>query len=285
MRTGKRDIYDLTGLPRPRGAAGTLTAYVPEGPDMAGAGGRLRPGALILPGGGYTHCSPREAEPIALKFCAMGWAAFVLEYSCAPHLFPTALREAAAAMAHLRKNAPDMGVDPHMLAAVGFSAGGHLAGTLGTLFDAPEVSDIAAPELIRPDALGLCYPVAVSHGRTHAGSFQNLTGGDSALWERLSIDKLVRPDMCPVFLWHTRDDRAVPCRNSLVLAQALEDAGVPFALHIFPHGRHGLATADIITNVQGDLPAVSGGVTGWPELMMGFFNEMGLAIHDGEVNV
>ncbi len=277
------NIYELSDLKRPENAAGRLTAYVPEGPAMADSEKRRRPGVLILPGGAYAWCSPREAEPIALKFCAMGWAAFVLEYSCAPHVFPTALREAGAAMAYIRESAGEFGLDPHMVAAIGFSAGGHLCGTLGTLYDAPELADVAPPERIRPDALGLCYPVAVSRGRTHDGSFKNLTGGDEALRDRLSLEKLVRPDMMPVFLWHTRDDNAVPSRNSILVGAALEEAGVPFAMHIYAHGRHGISTADIITNPEADVPAVSGDVTGWPELMIAFFAEHGLQIHDGEV--
>lgn len=275
------NIYGVSHLERPEGADGRLTAYVPEGPAMRDSDTRSRPAALIFPGGAYAWCSPREAEPIALKFCAMGWAAFVLQYSCAPHVFPTALREAAASMAYIRENAGEFGVDPHMVAAVGFSAGGHLCGTLGTMYDAPELVGVAAPELVRPDALGLCYPVAVSYGRTHDESFKNLTGGDAALRERLSLDRLVRPDMMPVFLWHTRDDNSVPSRNSILVGAALEEAGVPFAMHIYAHGRHGISTADIITNPENDVPAVSGDVTGWPELMIAFFAEHGLVLHDG----
>jgi hypothetical protein len=90
-----------------------------------------------------------------------------------------------------------------MVAAIGFSAGGHLCGTLGTMYDASEVADIAPAEMIRPAAIGLCYPVAVSWGDTHADSFINLTNNDEKLIERLSIDKLVRADMPPAFIWHT----------------------------------------------------------------------------------
>ena len=218
MRIDCFELYQETGLERPQGAAAELTCYLPQEAELWGVKKRLRPAVLILPGGGYEYCSAREAEPVALQFTARGWAAYVLVYSCAPHIFPTALREAAAAMRFIRDNAEKNGIDPHMVAAIGFSAGGHLCGTLGTLFDAPEVADIAKPALIRPDALGLCYPVALSRGRTHAGSMENVSGGDKELADRLSIEKLVRPDMCPVFLWHTRDDGSVPCRGSLLVA-------------------------------------------------------------------
>lgn len=129
-------------------------------------------------------------------------------------------------MRFLRENGAAFGVDPTQIAAVGFSAGGHLCGTLGTLFDAPEVADLGPGSMLRPDGLGLCYPVAVSWGNTHRGSFDNISGGDPELMGRLSLDRLVRPDMPPVFLWHTRDDGSVPCRNSLLLANAPEAVGV-----------------------------------------------------------
>ena len=282
MINEKFDIYGKTGLSRPEGAAGVLTAYVPEGPAMAGVARRSRPAVLILPGGAYEWCSERESEPIALKFVSAGWAAFVLSYSCAPHAFPTSLREAAASMVYIRRNADRYGVDPDMVAAIGFSAGGHLCGTLGTMYDAPEVRDIEGR--IRPDALGLCYPVAVSWGRTHDKSFENISGGDMALRDRLSLDKLVRPDMPPTFIWHTRDDQAVPCRNSLVTATAIEEAGVPFALHIYAHGSHGLSTADARSNPSFAVPESSGDTVGWMDVMLGFFAERGLRVHDMEAD-
>lgn len=280
MKVVRNNIYELTGMERPENAAGTLTSYVPEGPAMPAVAKRLRPAVLILPGGAYAWCSPREAEPVAMRFCARGWAAFVLEYSCAPHAFPTSLREAAAAMKLIRETAGENGVDPRMAAAVGFSAGGHLCGTLGTMYDAPELSDIAPAEVIRPDAIGLCYPVAVSWGSTHDESFRNVSGGDAALRERLSLERLVRPDMPPTFLWHTRDDNAVPSRGSLLTACALSEAGVRYALHIYDHGRHGVSTGDVVTNPDFDLPDLSRDVTGWPEAMLRFFEDTGLCIHD-----
>ncbi len=281
MKVMSADLYEITELERPEGAAATLSWYLPQGPeDLGGVKGRLRPAVLILPGGAYAYCSAREAEPVALQFTARGWAAFVLNYSCAPLSFPTSLREAAQAMVYIRRNAGEFGIDPHMTAAIGFSAGGHLCGTLGTMYDEPEVSDIGSPGEIRPDALGLCYPVAVSWGRTHGYSFENVSGEDKELAARLSLEKLVRPDMMPTFLWHTRDDNAVPCRNSLLVAVALEEAGVPFAMHIYAHGQHGLSTADELVFPADSVPEVSRDVTEWYGAMISFFNEQGLFIHD-----
>lgn len=274
------DLYREFEISKPEGAKGALTCWAARTPAGVGVR-RRRPAVLILPGGGYEHLSERESEPVALRFAARGWVAFVLAYSVAPARHPVQLREAAMAMGYIRAHGPELEVDPHMVAAVGFSAGGHLCGLLGTLFDSPEVADIAPGNVLRPDALGLCYPVAVSWGRTHAGSFENLTGGDRALAQRLSLDRLVREDMPPTYLWTTRDDGSVPCRNTLALAQAMDEAGVDFSLRLYRHGKHGLATVDALAFSTGAMPSFSPEIASWPEEMMEFFAESGLKIRDG----
>lgn len=276
------DLYQSLNRTPPEGASAPLRCFIQRTSGQI-APRRLRPAVLILPGGGYSHVSEREAEPVALRFAARGWSAFILTYSVAPHKFPTALREAAMAMRWIRENAGAMEVDANKVAAMGFSAGGHLCGTLGTMFDCPEVRDIGPAALLRPDALGLCYPVAVSWGDTHEGSFRCLCGEDAALRRRLSLDALVRPDMPPVFLWHTRNDETVPVRNSLLLAQSLQEAGIEFAMHIFRQGRHGLSTADSQAYPMEGVPPVSWDVPGWLEAELRFFEEIGLKPQDYEV--
>lgn len=282
MRSVFVDLYQKFGFEKPEGASGTLQCWIQD-TDPAISPSRLRPGILVIPGGGYCHVSPREAEPVALRFLAMGYSAFILNYSVFPLRFPTALREAAMAMRYIRENAAEFGIDPHMVAATGFSAGGHLCGCLGTMYDCPEVEEIGAPELLRPDALGLCYPVAVSWGKTHGGSFQCLCGEEEALWKRLSLDALARPDMPPVFLWHTRNDEAVPVRNSLILAQALEENGVEFAMHIYRDGCHGLSAADGQVYPMDRIPGHSWDVPGWIDAEIRFFKEIGIKTKDFEV--
>ena len=281
MTVGQVDLYEFFSRPKPQGAAGILRWWLPHTPGTLGVA-RLRPAVLILPGGGYHHVSERESEPAALRFLARGYAAFSLEYSCAPHHFPVQLREAAMAMAYIREKAGEYGVDAGQVAAMGFSAGGHLCACLGTMFDCPEVADLGRPEMMRPDALVLCYPVTVSWGRTHEQTFENISGGDESLRQRLSLDALVRGDMPPVFLWHTRDDASVPCRNSLLLALKLEEMGVPFALHIYRQGVHGLSTADEQAYPVGKVPKISEDVTKWPETAMDFLREIGFQITDRE---
>ena len=275
------NIYEESDLIIPENVVGRLTCYYGSTSDQISPC-RRRPAVLILPGGGYFRTSAREMEPVALRFLARGYAAFVLEYSCAPHSFPTPLREAAMAMVYIRKNCDAFEVDPAMVTAIGFSAGGHLCGMLGTLYDCPELEDIACGAEIRPDALGLNYPVAVSWGETHADSFLNISGGDEALAARLSLDKLVRPDMPPVFLWHTRDDASVPCRNSLVLANALVEAGVDVSLHLYRKGKHGLSTADEMVYPVDAVPEISWDVPGWLESEIRFFADCGMKIKDLE---
>ena len=179
------------------------------------------------------------------------------------------------AMRYIREHAGEFAVDPKMVSAIGFSAGGHLCGTLGTMFDCPEVQDLGPAELLRPDALGLCYPVAVSWGKTHDGSFDNLCGTDAALRRRLSLDALVRPDMPPAYLWHTRDDGAVPCVGTLILAQRMVEQGIDCALHLYHHGVHGLSTADSQTNDPQALLNMSADVPRWMEEFGFFLQEKG----------
>lgn len=280
MDTNVVDLYQIFSLPRPEGASGGQLRVWRTTTCEKVSPSRRRPAVLILPGGAYRWTSPREAEPVALRFLARGYVPFVLDYSCAPSSFPVALREAAMAMRYIRENAACFEADPHMVIAIGFSAGGHLCGTLGTMFDCPETADIGPAQLLRPDGLGLCYPVAVSWGRTHEESFENISAGEQSLRQRLSLDRLVRPDMPPVFLWHTRDDNSVPVRNSLVLAQALEENGVDFSMHIYRHGQHGLSTADEMAYPTYGVPEISWDVTGWLNAMVRFFGEIGIKIRD-----
>lgn len=280
MEIRKINLYSYFKKEEPEDAQGILTCFLPAYREEVNES-RILPAVLVLPGGGYAMTSAREKESVALGFAVRGFAAFVLEYSVAPAVFPTALREAAMAMVYIRENAEELGVDPHKVAATGFSAGGHLCGTLGMLYDSPEVADIGGAAAIRPDALGLCYPVAVAWGNTHEGSFRNLTGtDDKQVWQKLSLDTLVRPDMPPVFLWTTRDDQTVPCRNTLILAQKLEEKGVDFALHVYRQGRHGLGVANELVYPASMIPPRSWDVPGWLEAEIRFFADCGLKIAD-----
>lgn len=209
------------------------------------------PGILIAPGGGYTCvCFDREGECIAFNYLRAGYCAFVLQYSVAPVHFPEQLCEAAAAMLYIRRHAEEWRLDPEKIAVCGFSAGGHLAGSLGTLCKEPAVTERlgVTPQQIAPNAMVLGYPViSADPAFGHTGSFKNVLGvtdvtGPECL--KLSLEKQVNELTPPTYLWHTADDTCVPCKNSLVFATVLAEHGIMYELHVFPHGSHGLAACD-----------------------------------------
>ena len=235
----------------------TLTCYLPRNIDEMGREDEMRPTILICPGGGYANCSEREAEPIALKFLNWGFNALVLRYSCAPHRYPVQLREVASAFEEIYKNADEWHCDTTKIGIIGFSAGGHLAAHYSNAYNCGVVREVF-PDSKKPDFSVLCYPViSADESFAHKGSFQNLlgtypTGGDIA---KYSCDKMVSFDTPPTFIWHTTEDQAVPVKNSLVYATALADNKVPFSLHIYPYGEHGLSTCDKLTNNDDRLTA------------------------------
>ncbi|WP_238590681.1 alpha/beta hydrolase [Paenibacillus beijingensis] len=138
-------------------------------------------------------------------------------------------------------------LDPNRVGILGFSAGGHLAASAGTLFDDghPEAEVAVERESSRPDLMVLCYPVISMAEYAHQGSKANLLGPDpsSELVERYCCEKQVTENTPPAFIWFTADDQAVPVENGLVMALALRRKHVPFELHIFESGPHGLGLA------------------------------------------
>ena len=281
MRCETVDLYAYFGLERPEGGKGLLTCMAIEAP--AGMRGHRRhPAVLILPGGGYAFVSDREAEPVALRYMAKGFCAFILDYSVAPVRYPAQLIEAAMAMAYIRSEADKYYVSPDQVAALGFSAGGHLCGCLATIFnDAPMRAALGEhAAFVRPDAAVLAYPVITSGEKAHADSFINLCGEDEALKARMSLETRVTKDSVPAFLWHTFDDASVPVKNSLLLAMAYEEHGVAFTLHVFQTGRHGLSTADSAVYALDELPQVSAGVPDWINMSITWLFERGLTAKD-----
>ena len=207
---------------------------------------RKIPAVVICPGGGYGMVSDREAEPVAKEYFAAGFHVFVLTYSVgerAKNFEP--LCQLAATVAHIRKYAEAIGVDKDRIAVCGFSAGSHLAGSLGTLYNEDKFLQVWKREDdIRPNAMILCYPVILANEYAHQGSIKNVSGADVGTeeYQWFSLDKHVDTTTPPTFLWHTAEDAAVPVQNSLSMANALSMAKVPVELHIFPEGCHGMST-------------------------------------------
>ena len=238
-----KDYFPLLGE---NGADPTLTLYLPYNLREMKREQKKRPCMLILPGGAYAFCSERESEPIALHFLPEGYNVFILTYSVAPHRFPTQMREVAAALELIHQNADNWNCDVEKIALMGFSAGGHLAANYSTQYDCAEVRQVF-PNSKAIQASVLCYPVITADWSfTHQGSMLNLLGHQPTEADvlRFSNEKNVSKSTAPTFLWHTVADETVPVMNSIVYAKALAEQEVPFELHIYPYGDHGIATAD-----------------------------------------
>ena len=211
----------------------------------------VRDAMLVIPGGGYTTvCTNREGEPVALDFFAKGYNAFVLNYRCgkAGDVYPCQLLDAAAAMIYIREHAEEFSINPERVFAVGFSAGGHLCGSLATMFAYPEMMDAYGDKykMIRPTASILSYPVIRARDNTHRGTFEHLLGKSIEEYTeeeitRFSIDTAVSAESAPMFIWHTAEDTLVPVEGSLYLGIALSRNGVPFRLSVYPYGPHGIS--------------------------------------------
>jgi acetyl esterase/lipase len=226
---------------------------------------------IVCPGGGYSAlASDHEGRQVAEWLNTLGVSAFVLQYRIGPRYHhPVPLQDAQRAIRLVRSRAQEWGLDPARVGILGFSAGGHLAGSAATHDgdgrpDAPDPIDRLGA---RPDFAILAYPVvSMSAPWTHPGSRRNLLGEspDPRLLDELSNEKAVSPRTPPAFLWHTAEDTAVPVENSLAFAQAMHQARVPVELHVFPRGRHG-------GGLWGQDPVLSQ----WPRLCATWLQAMG----------
>ena len=228
---------------------------------------------LIFPGGGYGSLAEHEGTGYAQWFAANGINAYVLKYRLGSNGYrhPVMLNDAARALRMVRAFAKRDGLDPARVGIIGSSAGGHLAATLATHFDSSksdgpklDAGDAYDKESSRPDLAILCYAV-ISFGEfAHAGSRKNLLGdpAPAELVKNLSNELQVTKDTPPTFLWHTIEDKAVPVENSMLFAAAMKKAGVPFSLHIYEKGAHGLGLG------RPDRPAPP-----WGEQLLYWFKE------------
>ena len=215
-----------------------LEAYLTD--NRAVEESRRRPLALIFPGGGYHFRSDREAEPVALRLLGLGIQAVIVRYSVAPSRYPQALREAAEAVAYAHAHAGEWLCDEHKVAVLGFSAGGHAAAHIGIRWQEQRQGPAC-----RPDAMSLCYPVISSGPHAHRGSIENLLAEREAeLADTVSLERHVTDQTPPTFLWHTWEDASVPVENSLLLACALREHGIPCEMHIYQRGDHGMSLSN-----------------------------------------
>lgn len=238
----------------PDGAPGALGTAEQDQPTLTPylAAADLATGAAIVvcPGGGYAGLAAHEGRDYALWLNQHGVAAFVLKYRLGTHGYrhPAMLQDAGRAIRLVRARAAEWKVDPRRVGIMGSSAGGHLASTAVTHYEAgkPDATDPVERESSRPDLGILCYAVITLGEFTHQGSKRNLLGAqpDPGLVASLSNESQVTKDTPPCFIWHTWEDPAVPVENSLQFAAALRRAGVPFDLHIYQKGAHGIGLTD-----------------------------------------
>lgn len=215
---------------------------------------QVRPAMIVVAGGGYEVVSPSEAWLVGEEFFDKGYQIFVLTYTTDPlrqvPLKDQPMKDLSRAIRVVRKNAAAWRVQENRISVCGFSAGGHLTGTVAVHYaDIKEENKAFADISNRPDAVILSYAVIHSGKYRHDGSIQNLLGQDlsavdSKELDYYSVEKHVTKDTPPCFLWHTALDALVPTENCLMMAEACKKAGINYALHIFSKGLHGISLAN-----------------------------------------
>ena len=220
----------------------TLTPFLPTGKANGSA-------VVVCPGGGYSHLADHEGRPVAEWLNSIGVTAFVLKYRLGPrYRHPAPMQDVARAIRTVRARAAEWKLDPQRIGVLGFSAGGHVASTAGTHYDAgqPTATDAIERVSSRPDLMVLIYPVITMRTFTHGGS-KHLLLGDNPSEELLALmsnEERVTKDTPPTFLVHTANDSVVPVENSLQFIAALRKVGVPFELHLYERGPHGFGLGD-----------------------------------------
>lgn len=260
-------IHEIIDIRTENSAAKLYTYILNNSPEIDS--NRKRPTIIICPGGGYEFTSDREAEPIAIKMNAMGFNACVLRYSVRPATFPTALLELSIAVALIRKNAEQWHVDKNKIIVAGFSAGGHLAASLGVFWNRSFLSEMLgiSNEEIKPNGILLSYPVITSGQFAHKGSFAALLGENyDLLLNEVSLEKQVSEHTPPTFLWHTFTDELVPVENSLMFANSLLKNKVSLEMHIYPKGAHGLSLGTEETKGYDNVLTLQPEVANWIEM-------------------
>ena len=225
----------------------TLTAY-----PVTPANGKKVPAVIICPGGAYSfRAVALEGTSYAKMLNKHGIAAFVLAYrvgagSQGAYRYPIPQLDAKRAVRLVRANAAKWHIDPERIGIMGSSAGGHLAAMTAVKHDDgdPKAADVIERFSSRPDFAVLCYAQTSMDKRYGecAGSRKMLLGNDESKIKEVAAYALVNDDTPPCFIWHTYEDQTVPVRNALDFANALENHSVPYSLHIYHAGRHGLGT-------------------------------------------
>lgn len=223
---------------------------------------KKRPAIIICPGGAYAHLSPREKDPVAMPLFSAGYQVFILNYSVGTENIKKSEpeKELADCVKYIKDHTDSLNVIPEQIAVLGFSAGGHLAASLCCHWQ-----DYG--ESYKPDCGVLCYPVISMGKYCHGPSRDTLCYGIRAREDYFSLENTVSDDTVPCFIWHTTEDATVPVQNSLLLAQSLSENNIPFELHLFQKGRHGLSAGHKETGPE------EPGVQSWIDLCVKWLND------------
>lgn len=240
----------------PGSAGATLEGYILDCEITLGQE-KNRPAVLVCPGGGYAYCSPREAEPIAMRYAAAGYHAFILRYSVgwdAADFAP--LKEVSWAIGHIRENAESWRIDPEKIAVCGFSAGGHLALSSGLLAEnKPNAMILGYPAASAPNIPGADFMLKLLTGK------QTVTNEDAARFDLVPQITKAAP---PAFIMGTSQDLLTGF-GALPIAQKYSQLGLGYELHIFQHGPHGFGLGDVVS-ANGSSQVVGQALSQWHEL-------------------
>lgn len=252
------EYYDLNSDP-------TLEAIIMDNFDVKTP---KRRGLIVVPGGAYVFVSKREGDPIAIRFASYNYSTFVLRYTVdSEHKglsYPTQVLELMAAIDYIKKHADEFMVDKNQIAAIGFSAGGHLVALTAYKYKEKELlSKLKIKEGdAKLNAVVLAYPVISLLKYPHQETARVITNGDEKLLKELSIENHIESDYPPTFIWTTEDDNGVSSKNTYVMDDALTKANVKHKTIVYEHGEHGLSLSDDTTNENGN--QYSKYVINWP---------------------
>lgn len=230
-----------------------------------------RPAIIVLPGGAFSFLADNEGEPVALTFAKEGFSTFVLNYSIGDDsVFPNPLDDVSRAIWEVRRNADVWGIDPNQIALMGFSAGACVAAMSATQWNTPGLAERLhiPPEGIKPNAAVIGYGASLL-STIFDSMDENLVIPEPG---KLTADRTPQVDVvnyvdtqtAPMFIWHNRYDQYVPVKNPLLLADKMEQYGLPFELHIFQSGKHGMSVNNNLTNPTGE--GIDESVSSWVPL-------------------
>lgn len=279
----KIDLYEYFGVKREdERCQGYLNSYILENYEEY-CSNRLRPAMIVCPGGGYWMRSQREAQPVALSYSAQGFQTFILDYTVKSEYenarFPIMLIEVCMAIAYVRLHAEKYNIISDKISVLGFSAGGHLAGSALTMFDDKAVVDALGEnaKYCRPDFGVLCYPVATFVAPTHGGTRDIACANNPDLYPVYALENRVTENTPPTFVWTTSEDTAVPPVSSILFAKALSENKIPFEFHIYQRGHHGLSLGNEEVSGKNEAP--------YPEMQEWFMKSVEFLKRNGNLPI